>query len=293
MPDPFLEERFMTDVKYGASQGDDFDVEITTTTSGAEYRHLLNPYPTRYFNLAVIKLTDEFRVKVLDLYWRVFGRYAGFRVRALDDFSTNVAIDPPTAFDQDLATVTAGSVYQLQKRYGVGTPLSIGRPVRTIFKPVTGTVKIGIGALEILNTPIVNWSVDTTTGKVTFGANKGQALTGITKAAQAVITVGSHAYAPGEYAHLSGVSGMTEINGKRGLITAVGGVTITVAINSTGFTTYTSGGTVNTRPQSGETVKGGCEFDIPCRFNSRVQAEYVNNSARAANDIELKELLTL
>lgn len=61
-----------------------------------------------------------------------------------------------------------------------------------------------------------------------------------------MITVGaSHGYVVNNTVYVSGVAGMTEINGRRGLITAIGGSTITVNINSTAYTTYTSGGQVN------------------------------------------------
>ena len=70
----------------------------------------------------------------------------------------------PTALDQPLDYVGSG-IYQLQKRYGTGgTALSIGYPVRTIKKPVSGTVKIAVDTV-VQNT---GWSVDTTTGIVTF-----------------------------------------------------------------------------------------------------------------------------
>lgn len=286
----FLEERIATDVRYGASYGDEFNVDITVASGGREYRRLVHPYPTRYFNIAYVKDTDTFGAQLLDLYQRAYGTFAGFRVRAIDDWSTNGNTGTPTAFDQDLETVTAGSVYQLVKRYGAGNPLDIGRPLRTIYKPVAGSVKVGIGAVEVASS---GWSVDTTTGRVTFAANKSRAITGITKAASAVATVGAHTFLVGESVHFSGVVGMTQINGLRGLITAVGGTTITVAIDSTGFGTYSSGGTANTQPQTGEVVKGGCEFDIPCRFNTRLQVEIVDRGVRAANDIELVELIAL
>ncbi len=282
---PFLEERIdVNALSNGASYCDDYEVEITAVKGGSEYRRLLNPFPVRTFRFAYLIEKDIVYTEILNLWHKCYGQFKGFRVRCMDDFSTNNFTGVPTAFDQSLLKISSG-VYQLRKIYGT----SGGE--RTIFKPVSGTTKVAIGALAILNSPIVNWSVDTTTGKVTFGANKGQALTGITKAAQAVATVGSHAFAPGEYAYLSGVSGMTEINGKRGLITAVGGLTITVDINSTGFSTYTSGGMVNTQPQTGETVSGGCEFDVPVRFNTKVEVGLDEFNLRSIDGVELIELI--
>jgi hypothetical protein len=170
-----------------------------------------------------------------------------------------------------------------------GTPLGIGTPYRTIFKPVASTTKVAIDALEQAVTTM--WSVDTTTGRITFAANKTRSVTGITQAASAVVTVGAHTFVVGESVHFTGVVGMTEINGQRGTATAIGATDITVAIDSTAFTAYASGGTVNTNPQTGETVKGGCEFDIPCRFNSRIDVNTVAVAVRTSGDIEIIELL--
>lgn len=56
----------------------------------------------------------------------------------------------------------------------------------------------------------------------------------------------SHPFQYGENAAFSGVAGMTQINGLSGMVTATGGQpgswTITVNINSSGFSSYTSGG---------------------------------------------------
>lgn len=285
----FLEELLPVNVRAGASYSDQYAVEITTTASGSEYRRLVHPYPVRVYNVFYTQQTAALWDAIMALYHRAYGMFAGFRVKAMDDYTTNARTAAPTATDQLLQVITANSVYQLQVAYGTGgTPLAIGRPVRTIFKPVAGTTKIAIGSIE---QPATAWSVVTTTGRVTFAANKTRAITGITQAASAVVTVGAHTFIVGESVHFTGVVGMTQINGLRGLITAIGATTITVAINSTGFTAYSSGGTVNTNPQTGETVYGGCEFDIPCRFNSRIDVTALTPGVRETAQIEIIELL--
>jgi uncharacterized protein (TIGR02217 family) len=289
MPE-FLEERLPIGVRMGSGYADEYTVEITQTASGSEYRKLVHPYPRRVWNISYTQATANLWSDVLALYHRAYGMFAGFRVKALDDYTTNARTATPTATDQTLAVVTAGTVYQLRVAYGSGgTPLSIGEPVRTIFKPVTGSVKVAIGSLE--QTITTMWTVSSTTGRVTFAANKTRSVTAITKASSAVVTVGSHTFVEGESVHFTGVVGMTEINGLRGTITAKDATTITVNINSTAFTTYTSGGTVNTNPQTGETVYGGCEFDIPARFNSRIDVAAVARDVRASGEIEIVELL--
>lgn len=286
----FLEERLPIGVRMGATFADEYRVDITQTADGSEYRRLVHPYPRRVFNVAYTQQTADLWDEILALYHRAYGMFAGFRVKALDDYTTNGRTGTPTATDQALATVTAGSVYQLQVKYGAGgTPLGIGEPVRTIFKPVPGTTMVAVGGVEVA-TPAM-WSVSTTTGRVTFASNKTRSITGITQAATAVVTVGAHTFVTGESVHFSGVAGMTQINGLRGTITATGATDITVNINSSAFSAYASGGTVNTNPQTGEAVTGGCEYDIPCRFNSRIDVAAVARGVRVADAIEIVELL--
>src|SRR5512135_1328056 len=76
-----------------------------------------------------------------------------------------------------------------------------------------------------------------------------QPVTGITQASSAVVTyTGADSYVVGNKVTITGVVGMTEINGVEATITAVntGANTITLNIDSTAFTAYTSGGVINT-----------------------------------------------
>ena len=70
-------------------------------------------------------------------------------------------------------------------------------------------------------------------------------ITGITAAASAVIAFsGTYQPAVGSTVTISGVVGMTQINGLTGTVTASTATTATVNINSSAFTAYTSGGTM-------------------------------------------------
>lgn len=286
----FLEERLPIAVRMGASYADEYNVEITQTAGGSEYRHLVHGYPVRIYNIFYTQVTAELWDQILALYHRAYGMYAGFRVKAVDDYTTNGRFLTPTAVDQVLGLVSEG-VYQLQVAYGgSGTPLSIGKPVRSIFKPVSGTVMIAIGSTVVPITTM--WTVSNTTGIVTFNANKTKVITGISNAANAVVSFGSaHTFLSGESVHFTGVLGMTGINGLRGTILSITSDTITVNINTLPPGTYSGGGTVNTRPQSGEIVYGGCEFDIPCRFNSRIDVKSLSKHVRETSEIEIIELL--
>jgi uncharacterized protein (TIGR02217 family) len=284
----FLEERMPVEVRAGASYSDEYSVEIIQTASGSEYRRLVHPYPVRIYNIFYTQQTADLWDKILSLYHRCFGMYAGFRVKALDDYTTNNRTFSPTGIDQELKLVSAG-IYQLQVAHGIGTPITLGKPVRNIFKPVLGTVLVAISA--VIAPITVMWTVNITNGKITFAANKTKTITAITQAANAVVTVGAHTFAVNESVYFSGVLGMTQINGLRGLIIGENATQITVAINSSAFGIYTSAGNVNTNPQAGEVVTGGCEYDIPCRFNSRIDITALSPHARETSQIEIIELL--
>ena len=83
-----------------------------------------------------------------------------------------------------------------------------------------------------------------TSVKVSTGTSAGKTITGITKASAAVVTSTAHGLAVGTVVVISDVVGMTEINDMAGVITAQDSNTFTLGgIDSTNFTTYTSGGT--------------------------------------------------
>ena len=283
----FLEDVLPVNVRMGASYTDGYEVEITTTASGAEYRKLTHPFPVRSFHVNFTMLRDDLASQVLALYHRAYGTYAGFRVKCVDDFSTYQDRGVPTAFDYTLTLVSTG-VYQLVKGYGTGgTPLGIGLPYRNLYKPVAGTTVVGVNSVA----PTLGWSVATTTGLVTFDANKTRAITAISKAVQAVVTCAGHTFVAGESVHFTGVVGMTEINGRRGKVLSTLAGSITVDINSSGFSNYTSGGTANTRPQAGEVGSGGCYFDLPCRFNSKIEVSHMSDALRDCGGIDIIELV--
>ena len=285
----FLEERLSDLIRYGSSWQDDYAVNVVSTSGGQEYRSLTHPFPARKFDISYLLDSSKTYTDLLGVYHRAHGMYAGFRARCYDEWSSNGAKGTPTAFDQPLSLVSAG-VYQLIKQYGTDKAAgATGYPYRKIMKPVAGTVLVGIGATAIRS---ADWSVVTTTGVVTFSADQTKSITGITQAAQAVITVGAaHGLVAGQSVQVSGVVGMTQINTLRALITTADATTITVAINSGAYSAYTSGGVVHTRPQVGETVTAGFEFDFPVRFASSLPIGQDYPGYRPVDAVSLVELL--
>lgn len=98
--------------------------------------------------------------------------------------------------------------------------------------------------------------------EVTPVTNLTAPITAITKAANAEVTVGGTHQQVGTYAppvgftvSFASVGGMTEINGLSGVVTAITAANkFTVDIDSTAFTTYTSGGTL-TYPNMGTMIR--------------------------------------
>jgi hypothetical protein len=93
--------------------------------------------------------------------------------------------------------------------------------------------------------------------KIRFYKNNGiilesnKTITAITKASPGVITSSSHGYLTGDEIYISGIVGMTELNGKTFLVVKIDANTFSltdkdgVAINTTNYTTYSSGGIAN------------------------------------------------
>lgn len=80
-------------------------------------------------------------------------------------------------------------------------------------------------------------------------------ISAVTKAANAVVTISGTDPVPvaGMTMSFSGVSGMTQLNGNSYTVVSVAGQNVTINVNSTGFSTYTSGGTatyVNSKTQN-------------------------------------------
>jgi hypothetical protein len=80
---------------------------------------------------------------------------------------------------------------------------------------------------------------------ITVGTTIGaKTITGITKANPAVITSTAHGLVDGDVVKTAAVVGMTEINGKVGVVVVLTANTFQLSgVDSTNYTTYTSGGT--------------------------------------------------
>lgn len=279
----FKEVRFPTDIAYGSRGGAGYRTTVSETQSGFESRNQDWSTTRHRYNAAYGTRTHAQLEAVLALFHAMRGRFHGFRFKDWLDYKSCAVDSTPAATDQQIGTGNGSAVaYQLAKLYSYGGETYS----RTIAKPVAGSVLVAIQ-----NIPDPRWTVNTTTGVVTFTANITATITAITKAASArVTTTASHGLSNGHTVHFSGVGGMTQINGLRGTVTVVDANNFDVSINSTAFSTYTSGGAVNTIPQTGEAVRAGYEFDVPVRFDVDQLDVSLDDWQLGAVDIPLVEV---
>jgi hypothetical protein len=84
-----------------------------------------------------------------------------------------------------------------------------------------------------------------TTIEIESGAGAAQNISAITEAAIAKVTFGAaHGFSVGDVVTFAAIGGMVELNGTTTMVIAVEGTTIIyIDVDTTGYTTYTSGGT--------------------------------------------------
>lgn len=251
----FAEERLNTEIRYGSSGGPEFNTEVVIMDSGAEGRNS-NWQDARGKWVLAADIYDDAEKEALLAFFRARrGRAEGFRFKDWTDYLVTVAngIMSP-------ASVNGAKEYQLVRRYST-TGTNHDRPIK---KPVSGTVSVYMAdALQGSAT------VDPTTGLVTLPVLTTLSITGITKANPGVITIsGSHGLTGGDKVWLSGIVGMTELNGVQVTITSTGASAFSIAVNTTNYTTYSSAGTVKKYPQTGGTLTWKGEFDVPVRFDT-------------------------
>lgn len=157
----FHEVRFPTDIAFNSRGGPRRKTVISVSGSGYEHRNSQWADSKREYNAGYgVKSIDDIHT-VVEFFEERRGQLHGFRWKDKFDFKSC----PPkqtTAFDdQEIGMGTgAQTTFQLIKTYG-----SVYDPYpRDVFKPVTGTVKIGVNGVQQMS----GWSVDVTTGIITF-----------------------------------------------------------------------------------------------------------------------------
>ncbi len=90
----------------------------------------------------------------------------------------------------------------------------------------------------------------------TANSSPSGSITGITQANPGVVTQVAHGFSTGNQVIITGVSGMTEVNGNVYSITSLTADTYSIGVDTTAYTAYVSGGT-GTRVSSPSSGGGG------------------------------------
>jgi uncharacterized protein (TIGR02217 family) len=157
----FFEVQFPVHISYGSSMGPERKTQVFTAINGFEHRNQQWENSIRTYNAGTGVTTEDELAQVVDFFEEVRGMANGFRWKDWGDYKSCIPSLDPSPTDQAIGIGDEVTTeFQLSKIYGgVFNPYT-----RAITKPVTGTVSVALDSVEQLS----GWSVDNTTGIVTF-----------------------------------------------------------------------------------------------------------------------------
>ncbi|MBZ0130205.1 MAG: DUF2460 domain-containing protein [Rhodobacteraceae bacterium] len=157
------EIRFPDNISRGARGGPERRTQIVELASGDEERNASWANSRRRYDAAYgVRRADDLAT-VVAFFEARNGRLYGFRWKDWGDYKSCLPSGTPAATDQVIGTGDGiSTAFQLVKTYASGAQTW----ARTITKPVAGTVKVALDGVGKAS----GWSVDTTTGLVTFTA---------------------------------------------------------------------------------------------------------------------------
>lgn len=156
----FLEVQLDTSMSYGAEAGPTYQTLVVSTPSRQESRI---QQVSRHYRSYKVMLSDKTLAQMQSLenmFIAAQGKTNGFRFKDNRDYK---------ATNEALTNFAGGTYVQLIKSYGA----AFGRvEIRPIYKPQTNLVPITITRDGISFASAGNWSVNTTSGMLTFTADQ-------------------------------------------------------------------------------------------------------------------------
>ncbi len=161
----FHEVRFPAALSFGSLGGPERRTEIVTLANGHEERNTPWQHSRRRYDAGVgLRSLDDVETMIAFFEARR-GQLHGFRWKDWSDYKSCVPLDDVSPFDQLIGSGDEVlTTFQMAKCYHSGGA-EYWRPVT---KPVDGTVRVAVGGVE--QQEDVDFTVDYTTGIVTFGA---------------------------------------------------------------------------------------------------------------------------
>jgi uncharacterized protein (TIGR02217 family) len=163
----FHEVQFPDSPNYGSEGGPSFNTTVVESDSGIDFRASRWDTPRQKYDISFETREYNDLATVIAFFNARQGAVYGFRFKDPMDYTSNSdGRSAHTKDDQNIGTGDASETqFQLRKQYTSG---AVTRN-RDVHKPVSGTVLI---ALDGVNQPS-GWSVNTTTGIVTFDTAPG------------------------------------------------------------------------------------------------------------------------
>jgi uncharacterized protein (TIGR02217 family) len=264
---PFLETpRFPDDLSIWGRGGVNYATTVVTSTSGRETRNSMWTYGRGRWDMQnVQRMTANnlnYNIATLRNFFRVCkGRAYGFRFRDWTD-----STDDGNGVLGTTGYGTGVPTYQLYKNY-VLSPLT---DQRLIAKPMPGTVSVLRNSVIPPGSGPGSYTLDTTTGLVTFVADNYAFVSAWTPGASTQFTVASvpAGWAVGKYLYCTAVggTGAALVNNVALQITGLSGTTITLGVATTGLTL--NNGQANFYPQASDALTWTGSFDTPVRFDT-------------------------
>lgn len=164
----FHEVRFPTGISFGSRGGPKRKTIVVEAGSGHEHRNAQWADSRREYNAGYgIKTMSDIHA-IVSFFEERRGMLHAFRWKDRFDFRSRDPESPPTAKDQPIGVGTGSlTTFQLVKTYGSLNPYT-----RDIKKPVLGTVMVALNGV----TQTSGWTVDVTTGIVTFTVAPGNGV---------------------------------------------------------------------------------------------------------------------
>jgi len=159
----FHEVRFPASLSFGSVGGPERRTEVVTLANGFEERNTPWAHSRRRYDAGLgMRSLDDVETLIAFFEARM-GQMYGFRWKDWSDFKSSIASGQTGYDDQTIAQGDGlQSVFPLVKTYRSGGH-SYARP---ITKPVSGTVRVGLGRDQMKEG--IDYEIDLTTGLVTF-----------------------------------------------------------------------------------------------------------------------------
>jgi uncharacterized protein (TIGR02217 family) len=152
-----VEIQFPTDLSRGAQGGDTWDTQIAALPNGNEQRNARRALSLGSWVVAFNNRDKAKFQQIRNFFLATKGPLHAFRFKDWLDYESD---------EQQSCSPATGNGsnkdFQLQKSYTVPAPLTAY--IRTITKPVSGTVRVYVNGVEV----VAGWSVNTATGVVSF-----------------------------------------------------------------------------------------------------------------------------